>query len=293
MSIRRAMNDFDRPWASRDAVRQSSSAARATEPSDDDDHDLDVSRMAANDRATLPTDTPTERPVMHAVTRLRREDGSFIIPDGVAPPGSRHDTFYARHGKRWLDLLLGGLALLVVLPVLGVAALFVRLTMGGPVLFRQERIGLDGRPITVLKLRTMKPDRRRSRDRMGHRGPDRRRTHKTPNHPLLTPVGKFLRKYSIDEMPQILNVLRGDMTLVGPRPELAQVVERYESWECGRLLVRPGLTGLWQITARGDGVLMHERVDLDIDYLSQISVATDLRIIAKTPGAMLGEHKGV
>jgi lipopolysaccharide/colanic/teichoic acid biosynthesis glycosyltransferase len=106
-------------------------------------------------------------------------------------------------------------------------------------------------------------------------------------------VGRFLRKYSIDELPQIFNVLRGDMTVVGPRPELDIVVERYRPWEFGRLLVRPGLTGLWQITARGDGGLMHERVDLDIDYLATMSLRTDLSIIARTPGAMLGDHKGV
>jgi lipopolysaccharide/colanic/teichoic acid biosynthesis glycosyltransferase len=293
------MNEPDRHGTARRRRLDRSASARglaatSADPVDDDVDEQGSGRDRTDDRISLPTDTPTERPPMHAVTSPRREDGSFIIPDGVAPPGSRHGTFYARHGKRVLDLLLGGVALVVALPVLGVAALAVRLTMGGPVLFRQERIGLDGRPITVLKLRTMKPDRRRARSRKNtYSGPERRQTHKTPQHPLLTPVGKFLRKYSIDELPQIFNVLRGDMTIVGPRPELALVVERYEPWECARMLVRPGLTGLWQITARGDGGLMHERVDLDIDYLSQISLRTDLRIIARTPGAMLGDHKGV
>ena len=244
-------------------------------------------------REGLPTDTPTEVPSIRPVVGPRRQDGSFILPDGIAPPGSRHDTLYARYGKRVVDLALCSVALVFALPVLGLAAVALRLTMGGPVIFRQERIGLDGRPITVFKLRTMKPDRRRGRVRGRYDGPERRRTHKTAHHPLLTPVGRFLRKYSIDELPQIFNVLKGDMTIVGPRPELALVVERYEPWQFARLLVRPGLTGFWQITARGDGELMHERVDLDVAYLSCISLREDLRIIARTPGAMLGDHKGI
>lgn len=241
----------------------------------------------------LPSDAPTERPRIHSVTALRREDGSFIVPAGVAPPGSRHNSLYTRYGKRVLDLVITGTALIIALPVLGLAAIAVRLTMGRPIMFHQERIGLDGRLITVLKLRTMKPDRRRSRLRSRYQGPERRHTHKTAEHPLLTSVGRFLRKYSIDELPQIFNVLKGDMTIVGPRPELAIVVEHYEPWQFARMLVRPGLTGLWQITARGDGGLMHERVDLDVEYLSVISLRSDLGIIASTPSAMLGDHKGV
>ncbi len=239
----------------------------------------------------LSSEVPANRPSIHAVNDLQRSDGSFVVPAGVAPPMSRHDSFYARYGKRAFDLVLASAALVVALPVLGLAAIAVRLTMGSPVLFRQERIGLDGRPITVFKLRTMKPDRRGRRSNQFD-GDDRRRTHKTAEHPLLTPVGRFLRKYSIDELPQIFNVLNGDMGIVGPRPELASVVENYEPWEYARMLVRPGLTGLWQITARGDGGLMHERVDLDVAYLTQMSLLTDLRIIARTPGAMLGDHKG-
>lgn len=241
----------------------------------------------------LPADRGDRGDHVDAANGLRRDDGSFAIPEGAAPAGSRHQSLYARHGKRAFDLLLASMALVVAVPVLGLAALAVRLTMGGPVLFRQERIGLDGQLITVLKLRTMKPDRRRSRRGGRNHGPDRRKTHKTPEHPLLTPVGRFLRRYSIDELPQILNVIKGDMAIVGPRPELALVVEHYEPWQCARMLVRPGLTGLWQITARGEGGLMHERVDLDVDYLSQVSLVTDLLIIAKTPLAMLGDHKGV
>jgi lipopolysaccharide/colanic/teichoic acid biosynthesis glycosyltransferase len=214
---------------------------------------------------------------------------AFVV---AVPDGSRHDGLYSRRGKRALDLLLGGVALLVALPILALAALAIRLTMGAPVLFRQVRLGRDGQPFEVLKFRTMKPDRRGSVEALDPwDGVDRRRTHKTREHPLLTPVGQFMRRYSIDELPQVLNVLRGEMSIVGPRPELPSVAAGYEPWQYARLLVRPGLTGLWQINARGTGP-MHEAVEFDIDYLRQVSLATDLRIIASTPKAMFGEHKG-
>ena len=217
-------------------------------------------------------------------------------PDGAElevpiPAGSRHDGVYARWGKRAFDLVVGTLALVVSLPLLGVAALVILVTSGRPILFRQVRLGRDGRPFEVLKFRTMKSDRRNARKAPSWDGVERRHTHKTPDHPLLTPVGRFMRRYSIDEMPQVLNVLRGEMSIVGPRPELPSVVSRYEPWQYARMLVRPGLTGLWQINARGS-TPMHEAVEFDIEYLQTMSFGTDVRIIASTPSAMLGEHKG-
>jgi lipopolysaccharide/colanic/teichoic acid biosynthesis glycosyltransferase len=217
------------------------------------------------------------------------EDANPRLDLIVAPPGSRNRTLYARYGKRVLDLTIASIGLVVLSPMLLAAAISVRLTMGRPVLFRQVRLGRDGVPMEVLKFRTMKPDRRSGPGRWD--GEDRRRTHKTKSHPLLTSVGRFLRKWSIDESPQIFNVLRGDMSIVGPRPELPAVVAQYEPWQYARMVVRPGLTGLWQINARGEG-LMHERTDLDVEYLSQISLLTDLKIILATPKAMLGDHKG-
>jgi len=217
------------------------------------------------------------------------EAKAFVV---AVPDGSRHDRAYGRWGKRALDLVIAGLAVVVALPILGLAALAVRLTMGSPVLFRQVRLGRDGVPFEVLKFRTMKPDRRGTLVVVDDwDGVDRRRTHKTREHPLLTPVGTFMRRYSIDELPQILNVLRGEMSIVGPRPELPSVAAGYEPWQDARMLVRPGLTGLWQINARGTGP-MHEGVGYDIDYLQQMGLLCDLRIVLATPKAMFGDHKG-
>ncbi|HEY6532736.1 MAG TPA: sugar transferase [Acidimicrobiales bacterium] len=227
-------------------------------------------------------------------THLRSlpSDG-FDLSDLPTPDGSRHAGRYALIAKRALDLVIAAVVLVVTLPVLVVAAVAVRLSMGGPVLFRQVRLGRHGEPFEVLKFRTMKPDRRRREEGGPPEGsPERRRTHKSADHPLLTPVGRVLRTYSVDELPQLINVLRGDMSIVGPRPELPSVVAGYDDWQYGRLLVRPGLTGLWQITARGDGGPMHERTDLDIDYVRTMGLRTDVRIMAATPRAMLGAHKG-
>ncbi len=222
-------------------------------------------------------------------TGLGPSTKAFVV---AVPDGSRHDGPYSRWGKRALDLVIAGAALVLASPILALAAVAVRLTMGGPVLFRQVRLGRDGVPFEVFKFRTMKPDRRGALVAVDDwDGVDRRRTHKTREHPLLTPVGSFMRRYSIDELPQVLNVLRGEMSIVGPRPELPSVAASYEPWQDARMLVRPGLTGLWQINARGTGP-MHEGIEYDIEYLQQMGLVCDLRIVLATPKAMFGDHKG-
>ena len=247
--------------------------------------------MAATNSQNIYEDGGAESGRRPELVALRTVPAPWALPvdELPVPDGSRHASFYVRVVKRALDVVVASLALLVALPVIVVLAAAVRITMGGPVFFRQVRIGRGGTPFEVLKLRTMRPDRRRSEGT--YTGPDRRRTHKPARHPLMTPLGRLLRTYSLDEFPQLLNVLRGDMSLVGPRPELPSVTWAYEPWQHARMLVRPGLTGLWQITARGHAP-MHERTDLDIEYVRRVSIGTDLRILAATPRAMLGEHKG-
>src|SRR4051812_48314956 len=195
-------------------------------------------------------------------------------------------TFYARIGKPILDRTVAAVLLVLLLPVLLVVAMTVLLSIGRPVLFRQRRIGRDGRVFSVVKFRTMRPDRRARRSAVIE---DRRQTHKTERDPRHTGAGRRLRKWSLDELPQVWNVLRGDMSLVGPRPELAEVVERYAPWQCQRHLVRPGITGLWQVSKRGEG-LMHLYTDVDLDYVATLSFRRDLVILLRTIPAALARR---
>lgn len=198
----------------------------------------------------------------------------LVSLDQVSPLGS----FYRRFGKVWVDRLLAVGILLVALPVMLAVAAMVRLSLGRGVLLRQDRIGVGGRRITVLKFRTMAPCRRKAT--MPIDFPDRRINHKHPADPRMSPTGKVLRKFSLDELPQLVNVVRGDMSLVGPRPELPSIVEGYSPWQHHRHLVRPGLTGLWQVTARD--VPLHEATHLDLDYIRRMSFFTDIGIMLKT-----------
>lgn len=195
---------------------------------------------------------------------------------------------YVRLVKPALDRVVALGALAVAALPMAVTAGVVALTMGRPVLFRQRRIGADGEAFEVLKFRTMHPDRRAQRLSVIH---DRRQTHKSERDPRHTRVGRFLRRYSLDELPQLINVLRGEMSIVGPRPELESVVESYPEALHQRHLVKPGLTGLWQVSARGCGP-MHENGQWDLAYVEAVSLRTDLQIIARTPKAMLGENAG-
>jgi lipopolysaccharide/colanic/teichoic acid biosynthesis glycosyltransferase len=207
--------------------------------------------------------------------------GSIAHPGEKARPASRYERFL----KPVIDRVVALVMLLVLAPLFGVIALAIRTTMGPGVIFRQERVGKDGRLFILYKFRTMRPDRRRNAG-LPYDGPDRRRTHKSPFHPLVTPVGQVLRKLSVDELPQLWNVVRGHMSLVGPRPELPWIVESYEDWQHRRHQVKPGLTGLWQVTARGEGV-MHDRTDVDLEYLERISLRHDLSLMLRTIPVMV------
>lgn len=208
-----------------------------------------------------------------------RSDGLYVVPSGA----------YARLVKPALDRLIGLVAVLVALPVMAIVALAVRLALGPGIIFRQERVGQYGRPFTLYKFRSMHPDRRATA--WPFDGPDRRRTHKSTADPRHTRVGRFLRKWSLDELPQLFNILRGEMSLIGPRPEVTPIVARYADWEHQRHAVRPGLTGLFQVTKRQQG-MMHEHVDIDVDYVERLSARTDLAILLRTVPAVLGRVTG-
>ncbi|MCI0677541.1 MAG: sugar transferase [Actinobacteria bacterium] len=196
---------------------------------------------------------------------------------------------YVRIAKPLLDRILGVALLLVFAPLILLAALLILVSMGRPVFFSQDRIGIGGRRFRLHKLRTMIPDRRVNV--ASFPGVDRRMTHKSPDDPRVSPVGRVLRSMRVDELPQFWNVVKGDMSLVGPRPEIPEVVRSYEPWQHQRHVVKPGVTGPWQISHR-NGKLMHECTELDIDYINQVSLLYDLRILAGTPRAMIGGRRG-
>jgi lipopolysaccharide/colanic/teichoic acid biosynthesis glycosyltransferase len=175
---------------------------------------------------------------------------------------------YRRYGKRVFDLLGAGLGLVLLLPVaLGVAVL-VRIGLGSPVLFRQRRPGLHGVPFTLVKFRSM-TDRY---DASGRPLPDAER---------LTALGRFIRATSLDELPELWNVLRGDMSLVGPRPLLMHYLERYTARQALRHRVRPGLSGLAQVSGR-NALSWEQKFELDIEYVERCSLALDMKILALT-----------
>jgi lipopolysaccharide/colanic/teichoic acid biosynthesis glycosyltransferase len=189
-------------------------------------------------------------------------------------------------GKRLTDVTIAGAALLVTWPLLAVLGLVVRASSAGPAFFRQERIGRGMRPFTMLKLRTMVDGADRLvAGLLDETGVDQR-FYKFTDDPRITRAGRWLRRWSLDELPQLWNVLRGDMSLVGPRPGLASEVEAYESWQLARLAVRPGLTGAWQVSGRSE-VGFDDCVRMDLAYIDNWSLRGDLIILAKTVPAVL------
>lgn len=203
---------------------------------------------------------------------------------------SRRRGPYERVFKGIIDRVIGLLLAILTLPVVIPVAIAVFIDLGLPIFLRQERVGLNGKVFKLVKFRSMEPDRRADGP-YAFVGRDRRHNHKSEEDPRLTPVGRFIRKWSLDELPQLWNVVRGQMSLVGPRPELVHIVDRYEPWQHARHQVKPGVTGLWQVSARGD-VPMHKATHIDLEYVESISLANDLRILAKTLPAALGSRTG-
>jgi sugar transferase EpsL len=171
-------------------------------------------------------------------------------------------------GKRVLDVVIAGAALVVLSPVLAVVAVLVRLRLGSPVLFRQERAGLDGRPFVLTKLRTMTDER----------GPDGALL---PDEDRLPAFGSFLRSTSLDELPELVHVLRGEMSLVGPRPLPTKYLDRYSPRQARRHEVRPGITGWAQVNGR-NAAGWAERLEMDVWYVENRSLLLDLRVLWRT-----------
>jgi len=188
--------------------------------------------------------------------------------------------------KRFFDLLVSSLALLVLLPVMLVLALLVRLESPGPIIFRQIRIGRYGRPFIFYKFRSMRENAQELRPLIEHMNEKDGTVFKIKHDPRITKIGRVLRKYSLDELPQLFNVLKGDMSLVGPRPLAASDVCMLDTIYYRRLAVPPGCTGLWQVSGRSN-MDFEEWMRLDLYYVDNISFGLDMKILLKTIPAVL------
>ena len=183
--------------------------------------------------------------------------------------------------KRVFDLIVGSFALVFSLPLMALSALLVYFEDGPPVIFRQKRVGKDGRLFEIYKFRTMVKNAEQWHGQIETRDAHGNLIHKTPEDPRVTRVGRILRRFSVDELPQLFNVLAGTMSLVGPRPELPSLVKNYEAWQYQRLAVPPGMTGWWQISGRSDRP-MHLHTEDDLYYIQNRSIWLDLQIIFRT-----------
>jgi lipopolysaccharide/colanic/teichoic acid biosynthesis glycosyltransferase len=192
----------------------------------------------------------------------------------------------ARRLKRALDLGLAGLLLVVLSPILALVAIGIRIDSSGPVLFIQSRVGRRGHEFRMFKFRTMCADAEAQLPQLAHLNVGGSRLIRINNDPRVTRFGSFLRRTSLDELPQLVNVVKGEMSLVGPRPQAPQEVAQYTDKQRVRLSVPPGMTGLWQVTARDDP-RFDEWVRLDLQYIERWSIGLDLKILLKTPAVML------
>jgi exopolysaccharide biosynthesis polyprenyl glycosylphosphotransferase len=229
----------------------------------------------------------------NVVSHNNSTDGSAAL----VVPRLRRQSHIGLFVKRLLDIVGSMMAVIFFAPLLGAIALFVKLTSEGPVFFRQERIGLEGKPFMLLKFRSMyvnndptiHKDYVRNLISGGGNGDaaygatEHKGKYKIQNDPRITNIGKILRKTSLDELPQFLNVLNGEMSLVGPRPPIEYECEHYELWHRHRILdMKPGITGLWQVTGRST-TSFDDMVRLDLKYIREWSIWLDIRILLKTP----------
>jgi exopolysaccharide biosynthesis polyprenyl glycosylphosphotransferase len=224
---------------------------------------------------------------------------SIDVPELAAPRAAYHPidrlpiievepadrSISSRRVKRVFDIVLSSIALFLLLPVILVVAILIKLDSPGPAFFRQSRIGRDGATFGIVKLRTMRVSAEEELADLLHRNEGAGPLFKLKDDPRVTRVGAFLRRTSIDELPQLWNVLKGEMSLVGPRPPLPSEVAEYDGPSHRRLIVKPGMTGLWQVSGRSD-LTWEQGVRLDLFYVENWSVAGDIRILFQTVGVI-------
>ena len=209
-----------------------------------------------------------------------------LVSDGYLHFLNHEARPYQRALKRLFDIVASAAALVVLSPLLLTVAALIKLTSKGPVFFKQERVGLHGRPFHMLKFRTMVVNADAMKEQLAALNEQQGPVFKIRNDPRVTPIGRLLRKHSIDELPQLLNVLRGEMSVVGPRPPVPKEVVQYEAWQRRRLSVRPGLTCIWQVSGRNE-ISFDDWMYLDMRYIDHWSFAEDLGLILKTVPVVL------
>jgi lipopolysaccharide/colanic/teichoic acid biosynthesis glycosyltransferase len=224
-----------------------------------------------------------EHPV-HLETKARDAVDPAVAGDVVI-----RDTLAYTAGKRVFDLAIGLLVFGLVIPILPLIALMIKLDSPGPVFYRQERVGRGGRLFRFYKFRSMYREADRGLAELQSRNEQDGPIFKIKSDPRITPVGQFLRRSSMDEIPQIINVLRGEMSIVGPRPPLPVEVARYQPWHRRRLDVKPGITCLWQIAGRSH-IGFDEWMRLDMEYLRTRGLRTDAMIFARTLPAVMARR---
>jgi exopolysaccharide biosynthesis polyprenyl glycosylphosphotransferase len=231
---------------------------------------------------------PTTEEMLLDLTPIEQGLVEFRVAEPVAPErtGLLGAAPWQLAAKRAMDIVISLLAIVVLSPLLLAVALLVRITSRGPVFYVQERVGRSGEPFRMVKFRSMYQDAHEQRfehvEQNMHQGP----IFKIRDDPRITPVGRAIRRLSIDELPQFLNVLSGHMSLVGPRPPLPEEFLDYTERERQRLLVKPGVTCIWQVSGRSD-LDFHTWIDMDLEYIETWSIRSDLKLLAKTVPAVL------
>lgn len=185
-------------------------------------------------------------------------------------PVERFSSFYARRGKHLFDAVASFLLIILFAPLMVLIAILIKLTSHGPVFFSHKRVGLNNELFVIHKFRSLHIDTPSYSEKPG-----------STNDKRIAPFGKWLRKTSLDELPQLFNVLKGEMSLVGPRPEMPFLAENYENWENQRHLVRPGMTGLWQLSPRRQGTI-RDGISVDLEYIENLSFWNDFKILIRT-----------
>lgn len=191
--------------------------------------------------------------------------------------------------KRITDLLLSSIALIILSPILLIVAIAIKIDSKGPIIFKQDRVGKDGRIFGMYKLRSMVINAEELKSKLEDQNEMSGPMFKMKDDPRITRIGKFIRKTSIDELPQLVNVIKGEMSLVGPRPSLPREVEQFKPWMKERLLVKPGITCFWQVSGRNN-IPFEEWMRLDVKYVKEMNYWLDIKLIFKTFFVLFGDE---